>query len=306
MPLCLRTLACALLGLAAAQAQLALPAFQRSYVAPAHARGFCFQAPLAFSVTGLQVPDESEQGTQTVALYRLAQKPPRYFASVLAAPIYFATGKSREILKPTRPLRFAKGEWLVVLGSCGGSSTQVSSYGANLSQSSVLGHRVTLERVFLQKNLPASKGIGQLSSNGSNPLARVRVFVEGGARADAYGQGSGYLPLPTLAPIDTAPPRLGQRAGLRVTALRPREPFGVLLIASGRDQVATPLGKILVKAPLLDLQLLPTTIPQKGMTLSLALPKAPALAGMRVNLQLLAVRDPDYALSNGLEWRLGL
>lgn len=307
MSFVLRGLVLSLVAGAPLAAQIALPAYQRSYEAPAHARGFCFQAPVAFQVTGLQVPDEKGLGVQSVALYRLAQKPPAYYATLPATPIFAMQSQdSAEILEPPQPIAFAPGEWCAVLGTCGDETTQVSSYAANLHPSTVLGVPITLERLLLQDNLVTSRGVGGLSTNDQNPLGRVRIFIASGARADAFGVGSGPLPLATLRPDDVAPPRLGRFARLHVASTLPREPIGILLLGSGRDELVTPIGTILFGAPLLAAFVLPSTIPSTGLAVDVPLPDVPSLSGAVVGLQVFLYRDPDYALTNGLAWRLGL
>lgn len=290
-----------------AMAQIALPAYARSYDAPSHARGFCFQVPTAIAVTGLQVPDELGIGKQTVALYRLSKKPPLYYNTVQATPVFYATGvDSGTIIEPAQPIAFAKNDWFAVLGTCGDATRQVSSYGDNLHATTVRGYSVTLERLLLQDNLVSSAGIGGLSSNVVNPLGRVRVYLASGARADAYGKGSGYLPLPTLLPDDTAPPVLGKLARMHVRAQWPRDPFGIVLFAAGRDEINTPVGTLLFRPPLLLIDVLPQVVTAQGLPVELQLPVIPELDGIAVNFQIFLWQDPDYALTNGLEWRFGL
>ena len=56
-------------------AQIPMSDFVRTYSYASHTRGFFFQAPVNFIVTGLQVPDETNAGVQSVAIYRTSADP---------------------------------------------------------------------------------------------------------------------------------------------------------------------------------------------------------------------------------------
>ena len=150
------------LGLLAnvATAQIAIPNYVRTYTSKTHTRGFYFQAPTSFVVTHLQVPDEKKAGKQMAAIYRLTKAPP---TTTSTTPVFFKAGvPSNQLIQVIPPAVFKKGEWFVVLGSAGSSTTTSNnSYAANGDfKSSVLGMPITLVRAGMQQNLEAVAGKG--------------------------------------------------------------------------------------------------------------------------------------------------
>ena len=268
-----------------------------TYYTSTRTRGYFFQAPVAFAVTGLQVPDLQKLGYQNVALYRLQAAPPAYSKTLNVKPLFFKKwAKSGSFLPVIPPVFFNKGDFFAVLGaaSSNNSTTMSNDYGPAKPQVSVGGKSVTLFRCGMQYSIAASSGPG---ANGIGPMwsevagsitrvmAKILVFK---------------IPFPRL---DTkAKPVLGTTAKLQLTANVPSTTVGVVIMGIGRTKIPTPLGTLLVGSPIL----LGTTVPTGSGTVSFPIPKNPTLAGGMVNFQGFAVALPsNFGASNGVEWILG-
>ena len=175
-----------LLGAASAQSgQLPIPSFATTYSTLAGARGFHFQAPVDFEITGLRVPDEKKIGTQNVAAYVLAAQP---LSNVTATPVFFAAGKNSQEILPVS-IKVKKGQWFAVLGCAGDAQTQHTSYaGVNSHRASILGNPVTLQRSWTNTNMITMQGQGTFGWS-NEPLGRVEVFVKG---QDPIGRGQDF------------------------------------------------------------------------------------------------------------------
>ena len=81
-----------LAGLVTAQTMIPIPAFGSTY-SGSYTRGFYCQVPVDCTVTGLRVPDETNNGKQNVCLYKHTSPPPTYSATVLLMPIFSKFGE---------------------------------------------------------------------------------------------------------------------------------------------------------------------------------------------------------------------
>ncbi len=268
-----------------------------TYYTAARTRGYFFQAPVAFAVTGLQVPDILKKGYQTVALYRLQAAPPAYSKTVNVKPLFFKRwAKSGSYIPVVPPVIFNKGDYFVVLGAASANNSQVmtNDYGPAKPQVQVGGKTVTLYRCGMQASIAASSGPGangvgplwsEVSASISRVMANILVF---------------QTPFPRLD--TTAPPVLGTTAKLQLTANIPSTTLGLVLLGLGRAKISTPLGTLLIGSPILT----GMTVASGSGSLSLPIPKNPVLAGGMVNFQGFAVALPaNFGTSNGVEWVLG-
>ena len=58
-----------------------MPAFTRTYTFSYHSRGYWFEAPTDFMITGLRVPDEIGNGHQNIEVVRFENEiPPQDFS----------------------------------------------------------------------------------------------------------------------------------------------------------------------------------------------------------------------------------
>lgn len=188
-PLCFSLLllsACSQLGQepttnigAAAATQIPLPAFATTFESNL-TRGFWFQAPVDFRITGLKVPDEAGKGLQNVEVFKLSSAPPEYPGTATDGQVFYKTGvPSGEVIKTN--LSFATGDYVAILGAAGDASTMANSYASEANfDSSVLGEPVVLRRFLTQSNIVASGGNQPYSAEAAGNIARIEVYVDDG------------------------------------------------------------------------------------------------------------------------------
>ena len=269
-----------------------LPKYEKTYTS-SRTRGFYFQAPTRFLAIGLQVPDEQKVGYQHVALYRFKNEPPAYPKTTPGVPLFYKEKvPSNQIIRLVPPVIFNKGDWVVVIGACSGTSTSrlYNSYGPRGPFSStLLGKPVTLFRCGMQANLVATKGKYNIWSEKKYNVCRIRLFVA----------GQPGLP-PSLT--TTAKPVLGTTAALKLTPANPGAQAGLVVLGVGRANVPLPMGTLLVKPPFF----LSFLTPGAGGTIQLPIPKDNALlcAGP-LDFQGFLIFSAGVTMTNGTEWFLG-
>ncbi len=262
--------------------------YSYTYSYSGHTRGFFFQAPVAFTILGLQVPDEKKFGKQNVAVYKLTGKPPAYPSTASGGLIFFKAGIPSAAIIPTN-LTFKAGDWVGILGACGDATIMHNSYGSGPFQSNILGKPVTLTRFITQNNIVATSGKNPYSASGGS-IGRVKVFVKG-------------QPGPIPALTTSAYPVLGKTASLKFTANIPNPQANVVALGVGRASLALPFGTILIKFPVLGAFL----VPGAGGNVNLPIPNNPVLTGAGpINFQGFTIVPAGIATSNGTEWFLGL
>lgn len=190
--LCVLVLAVALLAVAVeAQTAISLPAFGSTFSSASLTRGFYFQAPVAFTILGLKVPDESAHGKQNVAVYKLTGVPPTYPTSTLATGtlLFHQFGTASSVIIPCS-ITFNKGDYVGILGACGDSTTMRNSYssGSGPYATTVLGQATSLTRFITQTNLVTAKALGAYSAS-TGAIGRVRVYVVNAASIVGSGTG---------------------------------------------------------------------------------------------------------------------
>lgn len=267
-----------------------LPAFSTTY-SSSYTRGLYFQVPAPMIVIGLQVPDETKNGLQNVAVYRLTAKPPAYSATVASPPIFYQEAiPSSTVIQVNPPLIFQPGEWFGVIGACGNATTTQTSYAASGPfTSNVLGQPITIYRLLMQANLVATKGNFALSSEDAFNVGRVKIFVAG-QRA----------PAPVLA--TTALPVLGTTAALSLLPNDSTASAGLVILGARRSQTPTPFGELLVAPPFYFTFL----VAGAGGAVNLPVPNNQALLGAGpLDFQGFFVLPQGFATSNGTEWFLG-
>lgn len=257
------------------------------------------------------MPDESKLGYQSVAVYKLASAPPAYSGTVAGTPAFFKSKvKSDQYIPVLPPVLVKKGEWVVALGVAHTltGTTYTSSYGAAKFKSSILGMPITLQRCGTQEDFVGLSGKCKLWSEVAGSNGRVRIFVARQGSARVYDKGTGSGTVPSLAVSDEHPPSIGQTGQLVLKSGTASNLAGVLLLGSGRAKTpVAPFGTLLVNLPLAGAFLVPGPVSTAGKTIPLSIPKVSSLIGAKLNWQVLMVRSgTKFAMTNGLEWILGL
>jgi len=216
----------ALLSSTAALAQqIPLPAFTSTYTSTTQTRGFWFQSPINCVITGLRVPDETNQGVQCVEVSRFTAAPATYSATSLGTQLFFASNQPSANIIPCS-IAVTAGDFIGVLGACG-TTTMYNSYGAGPFASSILGSPVTLTRLLTQTNLNNTGGNQPMSSSAGS-IARVEVYVAGAqgyASATPYGLGCGGL-----GHLASARPVIGTTIALQTTNVPAGSPIGATML----------------------------------------------------------------------------
>ena len=134
-----------------ADEMMPLPAYGNSYTG--NVRGYWFEAPVDFVITGLRVPDEMNVGVQSVEVVKFDGNtpPPAYplTTNAFVSQARFVDEPSANILAVNIPV--ATGEVIGIYGQCGGTC----SYGtpAGPFQTTILGMPTTLTRSGMQYTL---------------------------------------------------------------------------------------------------------------------------------------------------------
>ncbi len=171
----------AALGLAgSAMAQMPLPPFQNTFTATL-TRGFWFQAPIGFLITGLAVPNESAQPFQVVEVIDLGAAPPPAFpGTVVGTQLFYSNNTPGGSTIPAA-IPITAGNYIGILGACNptqGSATSHNSYGPNGPfVSDILGIPTTITRFGTQFGIAATGGNNPCWQEAAFNVSRVEVFV---------------------------------------------------------------------------------------------------------------------------------
>ncbi len=282
-----------------------VPGFGSTFSGTAATRGFWFQTPTKFSVVSASVPDETNNGTQNVAIFKLPSAPPSYPTTITGDLQFLAQGAPSNAPVPCA-VSFDAGDFVGVLGACG-TTSMANSYGtpAGPFASSVLGQPTTLTRFGTQFNINTNASVGTLPlwQEPAAALSRVVLGVSG-TTGVAYGTGtpSGAGPAaPTMK--CTALPFLGQTATIDVTQ-NDNNVLSIMAGGLGRASIPSPFGNILVGNILVSTLLNGGAVGGPGTTTySFAVPNASYLIGVEITFQSahLLVGSGQVALSNGVE-----
>jgi PKD repeat protein len=281
------------------------PAYVSTFASATATRGFWFQSPTRFSVVAARVPDETNNGTQNVAIYRLAAAPPVFSLTASGGLEFVSLGQPSANNIPC-VVSFDVGEFVGVLGACG-TTTMQNSYGTPLGliPSSVLGSPCTLTRFGTQFNINTTGAVHPYWQEPGANVSRVWLGVTACA-AIPYGTGSpsGLGPVaPTMK--GTALPYIGQTAVHQVTQ---NDALVLQIMVGGFGRLAIPLppfGTILIGSiDLIDVMNGGAPVGPGTTTWSFAVPPNPALIGQSINWQNANIVIPtgQWSLSNGVEW----
>jgi PKD repeat protein len=273
--------------------------FNRTYQSSSGTRGFYFQAPTTFVVTGFQVPNEASQPQQAVNFFTSSTMPPAFSSSyqLTANDVkYFAQGvPSGQVLKPTAPIVVQKDEWVGILGACMAASgtTMYNSYGTTGGvTSTVLGQPIQLQRLLYQGTLAGrTDGLVPISTENAYEIARVEIYVAGNST------------VPTLDTIGV--PALGQTPQFDLQGKIQGLQFGLILVGSQKmpTPIPTGFGNLLI-VPNFLLQI---PIPGGTGQIGLPIPNDRNIAGIQLENQAVVfdVTNGVYGMTNGVSWLLG-
>jgi len=139
---------------ASADTLMPLPPFDHTFSSTDLSRGYWFEAPTDFTITGLRVPDEVVHGRQNVEVVRFNnQIPPPFYSNTTNAftsLARFTNQPSGNIL--SIDISVFEGDVIGILGTTG-TSTMYNSYGQGDFVSNIDGLPVTLTRMGMQYNL---------------------------------------------------------------------------------------------------------------------------------------------------------
>jgi PKD repeat protein len=285
-----------------------VPGFGSTFASATATRGYWFQSPTRFSIVSANVPNETSQAMQNVAIYRLAAAPPVYSATATGGLEFYAANQSTAGPIPC-VVSFDVGEFVGVLGACG-TTTMQNSYATPVGPfaSSVLGNPTTLTRMGTQFNINTA---GPNNPYWQEPAAAISRVVLGVTACAAIPYGvsspSGLGPAgPTMR--GTSLPFIGQNAVHSVTQ---NDALVLQLMVGGFGRLGIfvpPFGTINIgSVDLIDVMNGGAPVGPGTTTWSFPVPMAPALVGQSINWQNAHIVIPtgEWALSNGVEWWIG-
>lgn len=176
----LLSLAAGLLIASSAMAQMPVPAFSSTFTSTL-TRGFFFQAPVGFFITGLQVYNEAAQPNQVVEVIDFGTtQPPAYPGTVIGTSLFYDNTSPSNTVIPCS-VTCAPGNWYGILGACTasqGNSTSYNSYAVpGPYTSDILGNPVQIARMGTQIGLAASGPNQPCWTEVAGSIARVDVYV---------------------------------------------------------------------------------------------------------------------------------
>ena len=134
-----------------------------TYSYTSHTRGYWFEAPLAFSIVGLRVPNDVGSYPQNVEVLRLNTKPD----TSKYTSLFYKKGVAGNNFINLK-VSFKKGDVVAVLGARG-TTTMYNSYSTtNTYKTKLGGQSITLKRLMLQSNLYSGKATGTVMSNSAS------------------------------------------------------------------------------------------------------------------------------------------
>jgi hypothetical protein len=184
-----------LAGIAEAQpgTLIPMPAFGKTY-SSSMTRGMYCECPTDFTVVGLRVPDESNNGKQNVCLYTHTSAPPKYSGTVPLTPVFSKFGEPSANYIPCN-VPYKKGEFMIVIGACGDSSKLHNSYSSSSAfPTTILGAATTLYRCGIQANIITTSTPHSVWSE-SGTICRVEVYVQPGATIVGSGKAQIGTPM---------------------------------------------------------------------------------------------------------------
>ena len=159
------------------QTMIPLPGYVSTYTG--NSRGFWFQAPTTFYVTGLKVPTDVGTGNSAIHMVKFTAAPPAY-ATVTTAftTLYYGTGIVGTGIIPVN-IQINSGDFIGIIGvRNNGSGSGMTSYGTTGAfSSSIGGIPTTITRVGWQGNIITSPAVDFWQEVGGN-VGRIEVYYQ--------------------------------------------------------------------------------------------------------------------------------
>jgi len=212
-----------------------------------NARGYWFNSPLTFTITGLRVPDAIT--TQNIAVVRFnTPTPPPVFATTTNdfTVLFLTQGNTNTGVIPVN-LQISAGDYIGILGTRGANDE--NSYAAGLFVTTIDGQSITLERMGMQFPLATIAPQDLWQEPGGN-TSRVEITYEVGCESN---RTAAVATVNAADPITIAanPPALceGQSSVISVSSANPNynytwSPSTGLSSTTGASVTANPLTPI--------------------------------------------------------------
>ncbi|MBK7966264.1 MAG: PKD domain-containing protein [Bacteroidetes bacterium] len=137
-------------------------------------RGYWFEAPTCFTITGVEVPMDASSGLQSIAILRLDSAPPIYSAVTNNFTVLFLTQNDTSAGIIPVNIKVGVGEYIGILGYRG----VINSYGASPFQTNIGNFALTLNRMGMQFNLTTMAPQDLWSEPTNFNLSRVWMYYD--------------------------------------------------------------------------------------------------------------------------------
>lgn len=279
-------------------AQIPMSKFNNTYTSN-RVRGYHFQAPVDFTITAVQVPDESNKGKQYVAIYKMTSAPPPYSQSRMEKAVFYKGDvPSGQKIPVIPPVSYKKGDWVGVLGCCATSATSTScsnSYGAANFPSRIAGTPVTLIRFITQTVIGTNQGNCPVSAS-TGSTSRIITWVANQGSTEHYGTGN-----TGLFRSDPNPPSIGHTCELDIMPKDANNKGAIFLMGAQRVAIKTAFGSLYV-LPIVATIPIAGPIPKTGTAIKLPIPNNTAFLKAKIPTQVALITSTlSLDLSNGAE-----
>ena len=157
-----------------------LPAHGSTYTA-SQTRGYWFQAPTSFTITGLRVPTDVGTGDQWIQVIRTTAAPPAYSASTTGTTLAYIQGVAGTATVAVN-IAVSSGDFICILGGRAASATTLSmSYATPTGpyNTTIASLSTTITRLVYQASIQSAQA-GSISSESTGSLARVEMYYVSG------------------------------------------------------------------------------------------------------------------------------
>ena len=166
----LLVIAATLCTVVSAQTQMPLPAQTTTYTGLGM-RGYWFQAPTDFTITGARVPTDASSGDQTVEIVSFASQPTGTGITNFT-PLFYQTGVAGTGVISTGNISVTSGTWIGIIGAR--DTTAINSYAPNSYVSDIGGNSVTLTRLCANSTPVTAQSTNFFTNDAS--IGRVELY----------------------------------------------------------------------------------------------------------------------------------